>query len=178
MGRKFSGGGSAGGGRSGRGGAVTYNRVIPPFLKGLVSAEGASDEGHKNASSDELDIAENRRAHMSTGENDTLGHAKAPSAKCDDTANNDLEHELAELRREGFHVDSESPSNPSANGAKKDAPKSLRVAGGAVGKRRKATSQGSKGSNAKPSARFSVPNSAALSFQQETGDSSDSSDGV
>jgi hypothetical protein len=177
MGRKFSGGGTAGGGRSGRGGAVTYTRIIPPFLRGLVQSEGASDDGHENASADELDTAENRRAHVSTGEKDSLGHAEAPSAKRDDAAKDDFEHELAELRREGFHVDADAPSNPSANDGKKYAPNSLRVSGGAVGKRRKTTLQSSHASNAKPSARFSVPNSAALSFQQETGDSSGSSDG-
>jgi hypothetical protein len=166
MGRKFSGGGTAGGGRSGRGGGVTYTRIIPPFLRNLVQLDGT--EGEEEEPGTVKHEAAQKASPELTGRKELVGEETVKSV------DEGIEGELAELRRAGFHVDAEETSTGECSKVHIEVNKSSGVAVRSIDKPRSRHAQKSATSKAKPTAHFSVCNSNTLSFAEADGASSSS----
>lgn len=91
MGRKGGGGGTAGGGRSGKRGNVTFTRVVPRFLQDLKSQQAMAA-----AKSD-------RRMELSKTK-DCKNKGKEREGKEDSITLNNTTDEIAELEKAGFNV--------------------------------------------------------------------------
>lgn len=155
MGRKSSGGGTAGGGRSGKRGNVTFTRVVPRFLQKL------------NAEQEKASVKVDRRNHCNKGDD---GEEKKDSSVAKIGTN-----EIAELEKAGFNVvaadvklevpdsgtGAASASAKCASGSDKKIP----VRGGIEKKRT---------TGVRPSISFKVNNVQRLSFATEDNDSDSS----
>jgi hypothetical protein len=164
MGRKFSGGGTAGGGRSGRGGGVTYTRVIPRFLKDFVQLDDTErgEPGPVNKEEEvKADTDDPVRKQM-------VGEASVHLVE------EGLEGELTELRRAGFRVDAEEATIAECSKAHVEGHRTSGVAFRSIEKLRSRHVQKNASSKPKPSAHFSVCNSNTLSFAEANGASSSS----
>lgn len=60
MGRKGGGGGTAGGGRSGKRGSVTFNRVVPKFLQNLQAQSAKRNTSASTTNETDQDIGSKR----------------------------------------------------------------------------------------------------------------------
>lgn len=160
MGRKGGGGGTAGGGRSGRKGNITFNRVIPKFLQN-IQAQNATDTAKVRQSiehqKDKRLSQQSRKSHP--GQEPTSSEV------------------IAELEKEGFRVlqvadesasgdKAENPGTEMKDAERQNVGSFQRPSNG-----RKVVAHGAvektKARRVRPSNAFGISNNQRLSFVEE-----------